>query len=100
MSHAVGVTSEVVLTTDRDLSVPTVLKKHDVFYTSEIPEVMRYEPLYNGEKKSFQFYEENNNIWIYLYNFGNNRDKWMHYIARLYAEKVKKVIVYMNCAAE
>ena len=34
-----GVASEVGLTTDRDLSVLTVFKKHDVFYTSEIPEV-------------------------------------------------------------
>ena len=39
-SRAVGVTSEVGLTTDRDLSV---LKKHDVFYSSEIPEVTWYE---------------------------------------------------------
>ena len=47
MSRAVGVMSEVGLTTDRDLSVLTVLKKHDVFYSSEIPEVTWYEPLYN-----------------------------------------------------
>ena len=46
-SCAVGVTSEVGLTTDRDLSVLTVHKKHDVFYSSEIPEVTWYEPLYN-----------------------------------------------------
>ena len=47
-SRAVGVTSEVGLTTVRDLSVPYVLKKHDVFYTSAIPEVTWYEPLYNN----------------------------------------------------
>ena len=34
----------------RDLSVPTLLKKHDVFNTSDIPEVMWYEPLYNTKK--------------------------------------------------
>ena len=43
-SRAVGVTSEVGLTTDRDLQYSL---KHDVFYSSEIPEVTRYEPLYN-----------------------------------------------------
>ena len=42
---AVGVTSEVGLTIDRNLSVLTVLKKHDIIYSSEIPEVMRYEKL-------------------------------------------------------
>ncbi len=46
-SRAVGVTSEVGLTTERDLSVLTVLKKHDVFYSSMIPEVTWYKPLYN-----------------------------------------------------
>ena len=46
-SRATGVTSEVGLTSDRDLSVLTVLKKYDVFYFSEIPEVTWYEPLYN-----------------------------------------------------
>ena len=46
-SHTVGVVSEFSLTTDRDLSVLTVLKKHDVFYSSEMPEVTWYEPLYN-----------------------------------------------------
>ena len=44
MSCTVGVTTEVGLTTDRDLSV---LKKHNI-YSSEIPEVMWYEPLYNN----------------------------------------------------
>ena len=38
-SHTVGVTSEVGLTIDRDLSVLTVFKKHNVLYSSEIPEV-------------------------------------------------------------
>ena len=38
-SRAVGVMSEVGLTTDRDLSVLPVLKKHDVFYSSKILEV-------------------------------------------------------------
>ena len=47
-SRVVGVTSEVGLTTDRDLAEPLVLKKHDVFYTSAIPEVTWYEPLYNS----------------------------------------------------
>ena len=46
-SRTVGVTSQVGLTTDRDLVEPSVLKKHDVFYTSTIPEVTWYEPLYN-----------------------------------------------------
>ena len=46
-SCAVGVTSEVGLTTDRYLSVLTVLMKHDVFYLSEITEVTWYELLYN-----------------------------------------------------
>ena len=50
-SRAVSVTSEVGLTTDRDLAEPLVLKKHDVFYTSAIPEVMWYEQLYNMVKK-------------------------------------------------
>ena len=45
--HAVGITFEVGLTTDRDLSVLAVLKKLDVFYSSENPEVTWYEPLYN-----------------------------------------------------
>ena len=48
-SHAVGVTSKVGLTADQDLSVPIMLKKH-VFYTSEILEVVWYEPLYNSKK--------------------------------------------------
>ena len=43
-----GVTSEVGLITDRDLYVPTLRREHDVFYTSEIPEVTWYEPLYNA----------------------------------------------------
>ena len=47
-SRAVGVTSEVGLSTDRDLSVLPVLKKHDIFYSSEIPEVTWYELLYNS----------------------------------------------------
>ncbi len=47
-SRAVGVTSKVGLTTDQDLSVHTVLKKHDVFYSSEIPEVTWHEPRYNS----------------------------------------------------
>ena len=38
-SGVVGVTSEVGLTTDRDLSALTVLMKNDVFYSSAIPEV-------------------------------------------------------------
>ena len=38
---------EVGLNTDRDLSVLTLLKKHDVFYSSDIPDVTWYEPLYN-----------------------------------------------------
>ena len=38
-SRAVGVTSKIGLTTDRYLSVRTVLKKYDVFYSSEISEV-------------------------------------------------------------
>ena len=46
-SCAVGITSEDGLTTDRDLAELRVLKKHDVFYTSAIPEVTWYEPLYN-----------------------------------------------------
>ena len=57
-SRAVGVMSEVGLTTDRDLSVLTVLKKHDVFYSSEILEVTWYEPLYNispHQKKIFYY---------------------------------------------
>ena len=33
---------------DRDLSVLAVLKKHDVFYSSEIPKVMWYGPLYDS----------------------------------------------------
>ena len=47
-SHTVGVTSEVGLTTDRDLSV--LIVKQNVFYYSEIPEVTWYEPLYNNTK--------------------------------------------------
>ena len=39
--------SEVGLTTESDLLVLTVLKKHDVFYSSKILEVMWYEPQYN-----------------------------------------------------
>ena len=46
-SHTVSIMSKVGLTNDRDLSVLTVLKKHNVFYSSEIPEVTWYEPLYN-----------------------------------------------------
>ena len=46
-SHAVGVMSEVSLTTDQDLVECCILKKHDVFHTIAIPEVMRYETLYN-----------------------------------------------------
>ena len=34
----------------RDLSVLTVLKKHDIFYSSELLEVTRYEPLYSNIK--------------------------------------------------
>ena len=58
-SRAVGVTSEVGLTTDRDLSELSlsfsfcfflVLEKHGDFYTSTIPEVTWYESLYNSDK--------------------------------------------------
>ena len=45
-SRAVGVTSEVGLTTDGDLAELYVLKKHDAFGTSTIPGVRWYEPLY------------------------------------------------------
>ena len=45
-SRTAGVTPEVGLTTDRDLSVPMCLR-NNFFYTSKIPEVMWYEPLYN-----------------------------------------------------
>ena len=45
--RTVGVASEVGFTTDRDLSELLVLKKHDVFYSSEIPEVRLYNPHYN-----------------------------------------------------
>ena len=55
MSRAVGVTSEVGLTADSDLSVLTVLKKYDVFYSSDIPVVTWYEPLYI--------------IYIYIYRY-------------------------------
>ena len=37
--RAMSVTSEVGLTTDRDLAERPELKKHDVFYTSAISEV-------------------------------------------------------------
>ena len=47
-SCAVGVMSEVGLTTDRDLSVLPVLKKHNIFHSSKKPEVTWYEPLYNN----------------------------------------------------
>ena len=54
-SRAIGVTSEVGLTTDQRafravsllLLLSHVLDKHDVFYTIAISEVMWYEPLYN-----------------------------------------------------
>ena len=56
-SHTVGVTSEVGLTTDRDLSVLPMPKKHNVFYSLEIPEVMWYKPLYNiSPQKEFFYY--------------------------------------------
>ena len=45
-SHAVAVTSEVGLTTDRSLAEPSMLKKENVFYTSVFPEVTCYEPQY------------------------------------------------------
>ena len=45
-SYAVGVMSEVGLTTDQDLA-ELMLKKYIVFYTSVIPEVVWYESLYN-----------------------------------------------------
>ena len=38
-SRAVGVSSEDGFTTDQDLSVPDVFKKHNVFYISAILEV-------------------------------------------------------------
>ena len=55
-SRAVGVMSNVGLTTDQcpfravslSASVSPVLKRLGVFYTSAIPEVSWYEPLYNG----------------------------------------------------
>ena len=60
-SRAVGVTSEVGLTTDRrpsELSLCfsfyfpfSVLERHGVFYISMIPEVTWYEPLYNNNGK-------------------------------------------------
>ena len=53
-SRAVGLMSEVGLTTDWDLAEPFVLKKH-IFYTSSIPEVTWYKLLYN------------NYIYIYIY---------------------------------
>ena len=49
-SRAVGVKFEEGLTTDRDISVLTVLKKHDAFNSSETPEVTWYEPLYSHTK--------------------------------------------------
>ena len=48
-SRAVSVTSEVGLTTDRDLAEPTCLRNTMSFYTSTIPEVTWYEPLYNNK---------------------------------------------------
>ena len=45
-TRAVGVTSEVDLTTDQDLGMK---KRHDVFYTSAIPEVTWYKSLYNSK---------------------------------------------------
>ena len=47
-SRAAGVTSEVGLTIDRYLWELFVLKKHDFFYTSTIPEVTWNGPLYNS----------------------------------------------------
>ena len=47
-SRAVSVTSEVGLTTHRDLAEVSVLKKHDVFYISAIPEVTWYESQCNN----------------------------------------------------
>ena len=45
--------SEVGLTTDQNLSILTVLKKHGVFYSSEIPEVTLYKTLYNKMSKTY-----------------------------------------------
>ena len=38
---------KLVLLLTEIFQTPDVLKKHDVFYTSAIPEVTWYEPLYN-----------------------------------------------------
>ena len=46
-SRAVSVMFMIGLTTDRDHSVMTVLRKHNVFYSSEVSEVTWYEPLFN-----------------------------------------------------
>ena len=46
-SCTADVTSEVGLTTDRGLSEPACLRNTTFFYTSEIPEVTWYKPLYN-----------------------------------------------------
>ena len=54
--HAVGVMSEVGLTTDRDLSELSVLRKHNDFNSSEIPEVTWYKPLYNKYIERFLFH--------------------------------------------
>ena len=59
-SRAVGVTSEVGLTTDREFSVLPVLKKHNVFYSSEISEVTWYEP----PPKNF-----NMSVWHHIFVF-------------------------------
>ena len=55
-SRTVGVTSEIGLTTDRDLAQLSVLKKHDVFYTTAIPEVTWY--------NSFQLFLSNTNNYM------------------------------------
>ena len=44
---------KLVLLLTEILQNPLVLKKHDVFYTSTIPEVTWYEPLYNVSKWPF-----------------------------------------------
>ena len=62
-SRAVGVTSEVGLTTDRDLSVLTVLKKHDVFYSYEIPQVTWYKSLYNISPTKNFYYVRGISFW-------------------------------------
>ena len=78
-SRAVGVTSKVGLTTDRDLSVLTLLKKPDVFYSSEIPEVTWYEPLYNR----IIFKILNNSIYYILWKNSFDTIEWFKNIKAL-----------------